>query len=88
MAYIFLNRNRDMTATANAVTNPTIAVRAFITSVPTATDRGYSDHVWQLATQTPNSSERKKFSRQGRDLELLTDILLYEIPIESKFHAK
>ena len=52
--------------TATPVMNPTIAEKRITTSVPIATEGVNSVHVWQLATQMPNSFGRKKSSRQGR----------------------
>ena len=63
--YIFLNRRRAMIIRAVPATNPIIADRRMATSVPRTTDGEYCDHVWQSATHTPDSSDRKKFSWQG-----------------------
>ncbi len=64
--YIFLNLSKDTPITATPVMNPMTADNAMITSVLTATDGENSDHVWQLATQMPKPSGRKKFSWQGK----------------------
>ncbi len=57
--------------TATPVMSPMTADNAMITSVLTATDGENSDHVWQLATQKPSSSEKKKSSRHERRFGLL-----------------